>query len=1543
MKRAFRYIGLVLLCPFLLITILTALLYVPSVQKWAVNKVATIASEETGMQISVGHVGLDFPLDLGLERVVIVRQSDTIANIGKALVHVELLPLLKKQVVIDQFAVGQADINTLDLVSDVQVHGRVGWFSLSSHCIYLDKGIVSLNNARLNDTRLTVLLSDTAATDTTTTELPWLIQLDSLVVARTEVEVHTPGDSMQVAAYMGETRLTEGVFDLLESRYTVRSFNWQHGRLLYDQNFEARLDDGFDYNHLALTGIRLGLDSIFFCSPELMLRVRHATLKEQSGLELSQMEGSLLMDSAAIRLPRLLIKTPYSNMRAHVNAGLNLLDSIHPGQLAVDIDASIGRQDLMTLLADEYPTLPSQWPSWPLDIRMKAAGSMERAAIEEMSITLPTAFHAEASGYAGLSASQQQYPLHTDLQVQATSYDLNFLSAFVPDYGKDYQVPHGTSLKGVVQASGPVYAAHLTLSDGNGSMELKGHLDQRGMMSYDADATVSQFNLSRFLPSLPLGHLTAVANAKGTGTDFLQKTCWMEADAHVRHLDYDGHHLDSIIGTVRLNDGHAIASITGHNQLFDGIITTDALLNTDRLRATCGTELNRLNLYALGVADKPLSVGACGHIDINSNLKEQHYLSGLFSELYIEDSLSTYRPLDVGLLLNTRRDTTIVRIQSGNFIVKMDAKGGMEHLAGQFTRLADSLSAQLYNRTIDQPQIKRLLPTMRLYVTSGKDNPVANFLHSAHGIDFSDILIDFTSSPQEGVNGTSHILKLNANSTRIDTVRFNIVEKKHGITFNGIVANNKRNPQLVFRMLFDGRLQEHGGSLGMRYFDADGRMGLRIGTQAAMTDDGINFHLVPERPLIGYQEYSLNADNFLCIQNNLRLKAKVDLITDDGNGIKIYSEDQDSTLLQDLTVSLSRFDLGRLTEVLPFMPRITGLLNGDFHLVMDDEEKISMVSDMDVRDMTYESNPLGNISTEFVYLQREDDTHALEGILMLAGEEVGGLRGEYRDKGEGSINAELTLTRFPLDMVNGFIPEQIIGFEGFAEGEMVVQGTARNLNVNGEVLLDSAALISQPYGMRLRFDNDPVRIADGRLLLENFTMYAYNDEPLNIMGDVDFHNTERITMDMRMRARNYQIINSKQTANSIAYGKAFVNFFARLNGRLDQLRMRGRLDVLGSTDLTYILLDSPLSTDNQLDELVKFTDFTETIETKVERPTPDGLDIDLTLNIDQGTHVLCALNADQSNYVNLFGGGDLRMKYNTDGISMTGRYTMSSGEMKYSLPVIPLKTFTIHDGSYVEFTGDPMNPRLNLTAIERTRASVGNEGSQSRSVLFDCGVVITKTLNDMGMEFIIAAPEDNAVASELSAMTVEQRGKLAVTMLTTGMYLSDGNTSGFSMNSALSSFLQSEINNITGNALKTLDLSVGLDNTTDASGAMHTDYSFKFAKRFWNNRLKVQIGGKVSSGQDDATQGQNQSFFDNVTMEYRLSDTSNQYVKLFYQQNVYDWLEGYTSEYGGGFVWRRRLSNFWDILRFWRKEQQYTRPAMTRPQQNDSIKVNENK
>jgi hypothetical protein len=365
--------------------------------------------------------------------------------------------------------------------------------------------------------------------------------------------------------------------------------------------------------------------------------------------------------------------------------------------------------------------------------------------------------------------------------------------------------------------------------------------------------------------------------------------------------------------------------------------------------------------------------------------------------------------------------------------------------------------------------------------------------------------------------------------------------------------------------------------------------------------------------------------------------------------------------------------------------------------------------------------------------------------------------------------------------------------------------------------------------------------------------------------------------------------------------------------------MRGKLDVLGSTDMTYMLLDSPLSTDNRLEELVKFTDFSDSTVAVIEHPAPSGINADLTVSVSQGARVLCNLNVEQTNYIDIMGGGDLRLRYNTEGINLTGRYTVNNGQMKYSLPIIPLKTFTIANGSYVEFTGDPMNPRLNITATERTKATVGDEMNGSRAVTFDCGVVITKTLNDMGLQFVIDAPEDQMTNGELTTMSEEERGKVAVTMLTTGMYLTDGNTSGFSMNTALSSFLHKEINQIAGSALKTFDVQLGFDNTTDASGAVHTDYSFKFAKRFMDNRLNIQIGGKVSSSAN-SYMGQNQSFFDNVMMEYRLNEEGTKNVKLFYNQNVYDWLEGYTGEYGGGFIWRRKLDRLSDILKIWSHE-----------------------
>ena len=1524
-----------MLSPVLLFVVLTVLLYLPPVQNWAVDKVTAIASEKTGMDISVDRVNLSFPLDLSIDHFRVLQNPDTLADVERMVVDVQLLPLLDSKVVINELEVTNTSLNTLDLVAVARVKGRFSRLFMASKGIDLDQGTVELNGSRLEDAFFDIQMADSIPEDTTTSEpVLWKIYVDSVTIDRSDVVFHMPGDTMSVNAHLGSLVAREALIDLGTQTYTVGSVDWVHGAVKYDQNYQPRID-GLDYNHIDLSDITVGIDSIYYHDPTLRMYLRQVALKEKSGLAVTHLSGPIAMEDGAVKLPKFRLSTPYSDIDVELDMPLSLMEPVDPGKMRLRMNASLGKQDLMPFMADLPAAMRQRWPEYPLTVSGLLKGNMQHMDFHDLEVSLPTAFHANATGFAANLDKPDM--LRADVQFTATTQNLGFVMAMMPrDMQRDYRIPP-LSAQGRVKADGQQYFADITAREGRGTVKAKGSFNAAAMR-YDADIKVRDLNVHHFMPHDSIYTVSADVTAKGQGTDFFSPRTTLVAAATIHHVGYGKLNIDNITAHALVSDGKAHANLVSRNPLLKGAVNFDALLSTTRFDGTLSTDFQELNLYEMGVTPDPLTIGLCGHFDINSDLKLTHYATGLINDLSIKDSSHVYRPSDIDLLLHTTPDTTFARAQSGDFIVKLDASGNYEQLLDQFLLLGDSAMAQLDRKTIDQPALRRLLPTMRMTLQSQNENPVATFLKASADVDFKDMLFDVSTSVAEGVNGRGYIHSLTVSELRLDTINFTLTQRKERLSFGGQVRNNKKNPQFVFNALFDGIIQERGATLGVRYFDADNKLGARIGAQAEVVDSGLSLHLVPERPTLGYKEFALNKDNFLFLGASGKVKAKVDLRADDGMGIRLYSEDTNPDALQDLTLSLHQFNLEEITSVIPYAPRMSGMLNGDYHVVQDASGQFSVAGDMGVRNMTYERCPIGNISTEMVYLQKENDAHAIEARLMMDDDEIGLLTGTYFNEGEGSLDATLQLEHLPLNIVNGFVPDQICGLQGYGEGELTIQGPLSRPEVNGEVYLSNSYMESVPYGVKLRFDDDPVRIQHSNLLFENFTVYAHNDNPLNVQGNVNFSNLEKIMVNLRMQANNFQIIGTKEHAKSVAYGKAFVNVFAMMNGPLENLNMRGRLDVLGTTDMGYILRDTPITTDNQLDDLVKFTDFSDTTQIAVTRPPINGFSMDMTLNVSKGAHIMAYMNADHSNYIDLMGGGTLRMLYSpADNLQMTGRYTLSNGEMKYALPIIPLKTFHIQDGSYIEFTGDPMNPTLNISAVEHTKATVTGTTGVGRSVAFDCGVNITRTLNDMGLEFTLDAPEDMQLHSELQAMGVEQRGKLAVTMLTTGMYLADGNTKPFSMNSALSSFLSSEISNLTGNALRTLDLSFGMDNTTDATGQSRTDYSFKFAKRFLNNRLKLAIGGKVTTGQE-MPGGRNNSFFDNVSLEYRLDDTANKYLNLFFENNSYDWLDGYTQKYGGGFIWRRTLQNFTDIFRLKDDSNTLTLP----PVRTDSTKTTRN-
>ena len=102
MKKMLKWISICVVTILLLPLLLVALLYVPPVQNWAVQKVAAIASEKTGMTVTVGEVSLKWPLDLQLNDFLAIHEGDTLADVRTMVLDVKLKPLFDKRVVINE-------------------------------------------------------------------------------------------------------------------------------------------------------------------------------------------------------------------------------------------------------------------------------------------------------------------------------------------------------------------------------------------------------------------------------------------------------------------------------------------------------------------------------------------------------------------------------------------------------------------------------------------------------------------------------------------------------------------------------------------------------------------------------------------------------------------------------------------------------------------------------------------------------------------------------------------------------------------------------------------------------------------------------------------------------------------------------------------------------------------------------------------------------------------------------------------------------------------------------------------------------------------------------------------------------------------------------------------------------------------------------------------------------------------------------------------------------------------------------------------------
>ena len=1503
MKRKWiRWVSWILLTPIILFVILMVLLYIPPVQNLLRREVTAYASEATGMQIQVERIDLRFPLNLLVRGVEVIQQPDTLLSLESLNVRVQAWPLIKGKVEVDEVTLNQVAVNSAGLIEGMKIKGVLGRFFLQSHGVDLSNEIAIINQVDLSDTHVQLVMNDTTtAPKDTTASAPvnWKVDLHQLNLGNVSFSMQLPADSMRMAAYIGEASVNDAQADLKNQFYSLKQFLLSGGSANYDTG-AAKPVEGFDASHIAVRDIRIGLDSLLYKGRNMNAVLREFSMNERSGLSITSLAGRVYSNDSIICVPGLKLQTPHSEIDLSAHTYWELVNIPTTGRLSANLNAYIGKEDVMLFTGGLPDSFKEAYPFRPLVIRAGTDGNLKEMQISRFTVDLPGAFSLEGGGL--LENLADSITRSGTVGVKMTTQNLNFLTALSGEAPNGtIVIPDSMDLVAKVDINGPAYKANLKLREGQGTIDMDAALNTLTEV-YKADLKINNLQLHNFLPKDSIYELSLSADAEGRGLDVTSYRSFAKLNLSLDQLHYAQYHLSNVDLTGALKGALVTARLASDNALLK--MTTEAEYNLAHSYpdGKVTMDVTQLDLHELGLMPQPMK-----------------------------------HPLAFNFSAEARQNRVFTHLVSGDMKLNLSARSGVEPLIRQSTHFVDVLMRQIDEKALDHAELREALPTAILSFSAGKENPLAYFL-ATQNISYQDASMKFGTAPDWGINGKAAIHTLKVDTLQLDTIFFTVKQDTTSMKLRAGVINGPKNPQFSFSTAITGEIRDRDAELLVDYKNEKGETGVLLGVNARPLfeghgkGNGIAFTLIPENPIIAFQKFHFNEKhNWIYLHKNMRVYANVDMWDDEGMGFRIHSVPGDTVSLQNIDVEIRRIRLAELSSVLPYFPEITGLFSAEAHYVQT-EKDLQLSAELSIDELTYERQRIGDVTLGATWLPGEQGKQYLNAYLNHDQAEVLLADGKLIPTGTGkdSLEVNMELDHFPLRVANVFVPDQMVTLSGDLDGNLKITGSTEQPLINGELSLDSVAVLSRQYGARFMFDNRPVQINNNRLLFDKFAIYTTSKNPFTIDGYVDFRDMSRPMANLNMLAQNYTLLDAKRTRESLVYGKVFADFRATVKGPLDGLNMRGNISLLGNTDVSYILTDSPLTVQDRLGSLVTFTSFSDTttvVRQEVPTVSLGGLDMVMMVHIDPSVRLKVDLDASNDNRIELEGGGDLSMKYTPQGdLTLTGRYTLSGGLMKYALPVIAAKEFAIDNGSYVEWTGNPMDPMLNFKATDRIRASVSEgENGGTRTVNFDVSIVIKNRLDDLSFAFDVSAPEDATIQNELTAMGAEERGKQALYIMVMKTYLGTGPIGGggggvgkLNMGSALNSVLSSQINSLMGN-LKNASVSVGIeDHDLSDTGGKRTDYSFRYSQRLFNNRFQIVIGGKVSTGENATNNAE--SFIDNISLEYRLDRTGTRYVRLFYDKNYESVLEGEITETGVGLVLRKKLDKLSELFIFKKKK-----------------------
>ncbi len=463
------------------------------------------------------------------------------------------------------------------------------------------------------------------------------------------------------------------------------------------------------------------------------------------------------------------------------------------------------------------------------------------------------------------------------------------------------------------------------------------------------------------------------------------------------------------------------------------------------------------------------------------------------------------------------------------------------------------------------------------------------------------------------------------------------------------------------------------------------------------------------------------------------------------------------------------------------------------------------------------------------------------------------------------LHINVAFAESDLKSFQAFLKEQVTLYTGTAEAKCVIEGTTKDIEVNGSIKLNHVMARIEylktvyQFSSQLQFDRSAI-------LIPAFDMIDVNNRKVQVSGSIHHQSFSLFNYDIHLKDLNkFQVLNTGPKDNSLYYGTAYASGNIHLSGPQSALLMEGNLKTEKGT-----VFNIPLSSsDEEEGNLINYTNKDSgRVVVEIVKPVKlYGFVMSTIVDITPDAEIHIVFDEDKGDKISGTGEGVLKMEMTKQGLfNMFGEVKINSGEYKFTALDFFTKKFILKKGSTITWSGDPLLARLNITgAYNVRRTSVANilttvsdkqrEEARQQRVPAECLMYITGSLQEPQYKFDLAFTEVqgilststvSALESSLNSLRAEPQlmEQQVINLILFGNFLPLNGTQQFAGNSSLSSGLNNTLSDIASaqanNFLNQVIPGVDLNIDLTRNDQQNIQAIISASKKWLDDRLEIQ-------------------------------------------------------------------------------------------------------